>query len=62
MSPPPRPFKVVEAARGVLNRYIPDIYIYTDVYKGKESGLSPGYALTLVAEVRLKFRKFNFFH
>ncbi|KAI9296867.1 18S rRNA biogenesis protein [Neoconidiobolus thromboides FSU 785] len=42
--------RVVESARSVLNRYIPDIYIYTDVYKGKESGKSPGYGLTLVAE------------
>ncbi|TPX42030.1 hypothetical protein SeLEV6574_g05801 [Synchytrium endobioticum] len=42
--------RVVDAARGVLTRYIPDVYIYTDVYKGPESGNSPGYALTLVAE------------
>ncbi|KAH6596470.1 hypothetical protein BASA50_005174 [Batrachochytrium salamandrivorans] len=42
--------RVVEAARGVLVRYIPDVYIYTDVYKGQESGKSPGYALALVAE------------
>ncbi|KAJ3182117.1 rRNA-processing endoribonuclease [Gaertneriomyces sp. JEL0708] len=42
--------RVVEASRSALTRYIPDVYIYTDVYKGAESGLSPGYALTLVAE------------
>ncbi|EGF83825.1 hypothetical protein BATDEDRAFT_8631 [Batrachochytrium dendrobatidis JAM81] len=42
--------RVVEAARGILTRYIPDVYIYTDVYKGQESGKSPGYALSLVAE------------
>lgn len=30
--------RMVEAARSVLNRYIPDIYLYTDVYKGEESG------------------------
>jgi RNA 3'-terminal phosphate cyclase-like protein len=29
---------MVEAARGILNRFIPDIYIYTDVYRGAESG------------------------
>jgi RNA 3'-terminal phosphate cyclase-like protein len=29
---------MVDAARSVLNRYIPDIYLYTDVYKGEESG------------------------
>ncbi|BFZ61807.1 hypothetical protein YB2330_002883 [Saitoella coloradoensis] len=42
--------RMVEAARGVLNRYIPDVYIYTDVYKGAESGNSPGFSLSLVAE------------
>ncbi|KAJ3204304.1 rRNA-processing endoribonuclease [Clydaea vesicula] len=42
--------RVVEAAKGILNRYIPDVYIYTDIYKGAESGKSPGYALTLVGE------------
>ena len=42
--------RVMESARSVLTRYIPDVYIYTDVYKGPESGKSPGYALTLVAE------------
>ncbi|KAJ3297440.1 rRNA-processing endoribonuclease [Borealophlyctis nickersoniae] len=42
--------RVVDSARGLLTRYIPDVYIYTDVYKGAESGRSPGYALTLVAE------------
>ncbi|KAI0256940.1 RNA 3'-terminal phosphate cyclase [Lactifluus subvellereus] len=42
--------RMIEAARGVLNRYIPDIYLYSDVYKGEDSGKSPGYALSLVAE------------
>jgi RNA 3'-terminal phosphate cyclase-like protein len=41
---------MVEAARGVLNRFIPDIYIYTDHYRGAEAGLSPGFAISLVAE------------
>lgn len=57
---------MIESCRSVLNRYIPDIYLYSDVYKGEESGKyvpfqskqgfanplhrSPGYALTLVAE------------
>lgn len=40
----------VEAARAILSRFIPDVYLYTDVYKGAESGLSPGYAMSLVAE------------
>jgi len=29
---------MIEAARSILNRYIPDIYLYSDVYKGDESG------------------------
>lgn len=40
--------RLVAAARSVLNRYIPDVYIYTDVYRGEDSGKSPGYALTLL--------------
>ena len=31
---------MIEAARSVLNRYIPDIYLYSDVYKGEDSGKS----------------------
>ncbi|KAF7973404.1 hypothetical protein HWV62_15197 [Athelia sp. TMB] len=42
--------RMIEASRSILNRYIPDIYLYSDVYKGEESGKSPGYALTLLAE------------
>ncbi|OBZ69204.1 putative RNA 3'-terminal phosphate cyclase-like protein [Grifola frondosa] len=42
--------RMIEASRSVLNRYIPDIYLYSDVYKGEDSGKSPGYALTLLAE------------
>ncbi|KAH9945930.1 18S rRNA biogenesis protein [Epithele typhae] len=42
--------RMIEAARSVLNRYIPDIYLYSDVYKGEDSGKSPGYALSLMAE------------
>ena len=29
---------MIEASRSVLNRYIPDIYLYSDVYKGEDSG------------------------
>lgn len=41
--------RIANAARKVFTRYIPDVYIFTDSYKGESSGLSPGYALTLVA-------------
>ncbi len=42
--------RIVDAARGVLNHFIPDVFIYTDHYKGAESGRSPGFGLSLVAE------------
>lgn len=42
--------RMIEASRSILNRFIPDIYLYSDVYKGEESGKSPGYALSLLAE------------
>lgn len=42
--------RLVDAARGVLNRFLTDIYIYTDHMKGSQSGKSPGFGLTLVAE------------
>lgn len=33
--------RVVETARGILNNFIPDVYIYTDHYKkNKDAGLS----------------------
>ena len=31
--------RLVESARSLLNAFIPDIYIYSDVYKGEEAGL-----------------------
>lgn len=40
--------RVVEAARGVLNSYLPDVWVYTDASGGKEAGA--GYAVCLVAE------------
>ncbi|CAH1254611.1 RCL1 [Branchiostoma lanceolatum] len=42
--------RIVESARGVLNRCLTDIYIYTDHRKGQQGGKSPGFGLTLVAE------------
>ena len=30
--------RMVDSARSVLNKYLPDVYIYTDVVKGKEGG------------------------
>lgn len=42
--------RVGGAVRGVVNQFIPDVYIYTDHYQGANSGLSPGYGLSVVAE------------
>lgn len=41
--------RMIDAARGVLNRYIPDLYLFSDVYRGDESGRSPGFSISLVA-------------
>lgn len=42
--------RIVDSARNVLNDYIPDVWIYTDYYKGAKGGNSPGYSVNLVAE------------
>ncbi|XP_067839527.1 RNA 3'-terminal phosphate cyclase-like protein isoform X1 [Heptranchias perlo] len=42
--------RIVDSARSILNKFIPDIYIYTDHMKGANSGKSPGFGLSLVAE------------
>ncbi|XP_014665014.1 PREDICTED: RNA 3'-terminal phosphate cyclase-like protein [Priapulus caudatus] len=42
--------RCVDAARSVLNRFLPDVYIYTDHARGAASGKSPGFGVSLVAE------------
>jgi RNA 3'-terminal phosphate cyclase-like protein len=42
--------RLVESCRALLNTFIPDIYIYADVYKGDEAGLSPGFGVSLIGE------------
>jgi len=42
--------RMVDSARGVLNDFLPDVWIYTDPAKGATSGDSPGYGLSLVSE------------
>mmetsp|Transcript_10871 Transcript_10871/g.37881 ORF Transcript_10871/g.37881 Transcript_10871/m.37881 type:complete len:396 (-) Transcript_10871:56-1243(-) len=42
--------RVVTSARELLNKFIPDVFIYTDHFKGSEGGRSPGFGLSLVAE------------
>lgn len=47
---PSVPNRVVEAAKGVLLKFLPDVYIHTDHCTGSKSGKSPGFGLTLFAE------------
>jgi RNA 3'-terminal phosphate cyclase-like protein len=42
--------RVIESARAVFNNLLPDVHIYTQHFKGKQAGGSPGYAVSLVAE------------
>jgi len=42
--------RVISGARGVLNDFIPDVYVHSDHCKGAEAGMSSGYGVTLVAE------------
>lgn len=42
--------RTVEAAKGLLLNFLPDIYITADQTKGKAAGNSPGFGITLVAE------------
>ncbi|KAI9325443.1 RNA 3'-terminal phosphate cyclase/enolpyruvate transferase [Zopfochytrium polystomum] len=42
--------RIADAARAVLTRFLPDVYVYLDVARGAEAGLSPGYGCALVAE------------
>lgn len=42
--------RTIEAAKGLLLNFLPDIYIYSDQAKGKLAGNSPGFGITLVAE------------
>lgn len=41
---------MVDGCRGLLNKLLADVYIFTDAMAGREAGNSPGYGITLVAE------------
>ncbi|XP_022142004.1 probable RNA 3'-terminal phosphate cyclase-like protein [Momordica charantia] len=41
---------MITAARGVFNRLLPDVHIFTDHRKGSLAGNSPGFGISLVAE------------
>ncbi|GFX60423.1 RNA 3'-terminal phosphate cyclase-like protein [Trichonephila clavipes] len=42
--------RMVDVSKALLFKFLPDIYIYVDHYKGEHSGRSPGFGLILVAE------------
>ncbi|GBM32031.1 RNA 3'-terminal phosphate cyclase-like protein [Araneus ventricosus] len=42
--------RIVDSAKGLLLKILPDVYIYADHCKREESGKSPGFGLTLIAE------------
>ncbi|XP_057301904.1 RNA 3'-terminal phosphate cyclase-like protein [Hydractinia symbiolongicarpus] len=42
--------RIVDSSRGILNKVLSDIYIYTDHAKGETSGNSPGFGLSLMVE------------
>ncbi|XP_022699788.1 RNA 3'-terminal phosphate cyclase-like protein [Varroa jacobsoni] len=44
--------RMVDSAKELLLRFLPDIYIYTDVCKGKKGGNCPGFGICLVAETK----------
>ncbi|KAK5639907.1 hypothetical protein RI129_010718 [Pyrocoelia pectoralis] len=42
--------RMVDSAKGVLLKFLPDVFITTDQRKGIQSGKSPGFGIHLVAE------------
>lgn len=42
--------RMIESSKGILLKFIPDVYIYADHFTGAKSGKSPGFGLTLTAE------------
>lgn len=42
--------RTVEASKGIMLNFLPDVYIHTDQNKGKLSGLSSGFGINLSAE------------
>jgi len=42
--------EVKDKAKSKLLEYLPDVWIYSDYFKGEKASLSPGYSLALQAE------------
>lgn len=49
-TPPHMTMRMVDGARGVLNKLLADVYIFTDHMSGAKAGFSPGYGLALIGE------------
>ena len=49
-TPPHMTSRMVDGARGVLNKLLADVYIFTDHMSGAKAGHSPGYGMTLIGE------------
>ena len=47
---PAVPNRVIESAKELLLKFLPDVYIYSDHSTGAKSGKSPGFGLVLTAE------------
>ncbi|KAG1661114.1 RNA 3'-terminal phosphate cyclase-like protein [Nymphon striatum] len=44
--------RIIDAAKGVLLKFIPDVYLISDHRKGPRAGKSPGFGISLVAETK----------
>ena len=42
--------RMISKCREIFNDYIPDVWIYSDYYKGSKIGENPGYAISLYTE------------
>lgn len=42
--------RMVDTSKGLLLKFLPDVYIHTEQMKGEKSGRSPGFGLVLFAE------------
>ena len=42
--------RMIESAKGVFLKFLPDVYIVIDLQKGENAGKSPAFGITLVAE------------
>src|SRR4051812_16304106 len=51
--------RIVSKAREVLNDYLPDVWLYTDLMKAGKGGPSSGYSVNLIAESNKDYLLFS---